>query len=222
MAAWEYSGGGRGSRIGNPGGGDGQYMAMLLVHTDAEAIAASRDDPERFAEIFHRHFPPIHRFVQRRVGRGPADDIAAETFAEAFRQRSNYDGSPNAAPWLFGIAVNLLRRHHRKERRQLFAYARTGRDPVVDAGFAEADERVDAAAMRQSLALALSSLRDADRDVLLLVAWADLTYEEIARALAIPVGTVRSRLHRGRRRLRTLLEQQGISISDDDTRGGTA
>lgn len=54
---------------------------MLTMRTDAEAIADSRDDPERFAEIFDRYFSSIHGFVQRRVDKGTADDLAAETFA---------------------------------------------------------------------------------------------------------------------------------------------
>jgi RNA polymerase sigma-70 factor (ECF subfamily) len=102
--------------------------------------------------------------------------------------------------------VNLMRRHYRSERRQLDAYARTGIDLVVDSGFDNAEERVDAANQGRRLARALSSLRDGDRDVLLLYAWADLSYEEIALALGVRIGTVRSRLHRGRRRLRALLE----------------
>jgi len=192
-------------------------MAMLQMRTDAEAIAASSLDPERFADVFDRHFEAIHRFVHRRVGRHLADDIAAETFAEAFRRRDTYDGRPDARPWLFGIAANLLRKHHRTERRELFAYARTGVDRVAHAEFVDADDRMDAAAMERSIALALSALRDADRDVLLLFAWADLSYEEIARALRIPVGTVRSRLSRSRRKLRALLDAP--MGHDEDTKG---
>ena len=194
-------------------------MAMLQMQTDAQAIAASRVDPERFTEVFDRHFMPIHRYLHRRVGRQCADDLAAETFAEAFRSRDRYDGRPDARPWLYGIAANLLRRSARLERRQLFAYARSGVDPVVHADLDDADDRVDAAAQRRSLAGALASLRTPDREVLLLLAWADLTYEEIARALGIPVGTVRSRLHRGRRRLRELLASSGASPLEDDAEG---
>jgi DNA-directed RNA polymerase specialized sigma24 family protein len=60
---------------------------MIETRSDAEAIAASLEDPERFADVFHRHFPPVHRFARRRVGE-LADDIAAETFAVAFRERA--------------------------------------------------------------------------------------------------------------------------------------
>jgi RNA polymerase sigma factor (sigma-70 family) len=194
-------------------------MTMLQMRTDAEAIAASFEDPESFAEVFDRHFPPLHRFVRRRVGRELAEDIAAETFAVAFRQRSRYDGSPDARAWLFGIAVNLLRRHHRTERRELLAFARSPAESGVDMGLAGAEDRLDAVALRRTLALALSTLREPDRDVMLLFAWADLSYEEIARALSIPVGTVRSRLHRGRRRLRGVLRAYGISTLSEEPEG---
>jgi RNA polymerase sigma factor (sigma-70 family) len=188
---------------------------MLETCTDAETIAGSGERPERFAEVFDRHFVAVHRFLQRRVGRHLADDLAAETFAEAFRRRDRYDGSPDARPWLLGIAVNLVRRHYRSERRQLLAYARTGVDLIAYRELADEDERIDAVAMRRRLALALSSLRDVDRDALLLFAWADLSYEEIAKALGIRVGTVRSRLHRARSRIRAMLDAPAGSASHD-------
>jgi RNA polymerase sigma-70 factor, ECF subfamily len=204
---------------GNLDGGFGQYMAMLQTRTDAEAIAESRADPEWFGVIFDRHFAPIHRYLHRRVGRQLADDLAAETFAQAFRQRDRYDlRAPDARPWLFGIAANLLRRHRRTERRRLFAYARTGVD-TRHSDLDDADERMDAHAMWRRMALALASLRAADREVVLLFAWADLSYEEIAAALDVPVGTVRSRLHRGRRRLRDLLRPEGASPAHPDEEG---
>ena len=195
-------------------------MAMLRTRTDAEAIALSRDEPEQFSVVFDRHFEAVHRYLHRRVGRQLADDLSAEAFAEAFRQRDRYDRAwPDARPWLFGIVANLVRRQGRNERRRLLAYARNGVDVIVDVDMESADDRVDAAAMSRRLALALASLRAEDRDVLLLLAWADLTYEEIARALDIPEGTVRSRIHRGRRKLRESLEPPGRSSIRPDEKG---
>jgi RNA polymerase sigma factor (sigma-70 family) len=194
-------------------------MAMLQMRTDAEAIVDSLADPELFTVVFDRHFAAIHRYANRRVGRELADDIAAETFAIAFRHRDRYDGSSDARPWLYGIAANLLRRHRRAERRRLFAYARSGVDAVVHADLEDADDRMDAAAMQRRVALALASIRAEDREVVLLLAWAELSYEEIARALDIPVGTVRSRLHRSRQRLRALLDASGASPGVDDAEG---
>jgi RNA polymerase sigma factor (sigma-70 family) len=112
-----------------------------------------------------------------------------------------------ALPWLFGIAANLARRHRRTEVRRLRAYARTGRDPLLDE-HGDAPARLDAAAAGPRLAAALAELRAHDREALLLFAWAELSYEEISLALRIPVGTVRSRLHRARQALRAHLESQ--------------
>ena len=196
--------------------GPGEYRLVLTGSADAAALSASRRDAERFTEIFDGHFGPIHRFLYRRVGRDAADELAAETFAVAFRRRHSYDpAKAGVRPWLFGIATNLVRHHVRGERRRLLAYARTGVDPVFHPDLEAVDARVDAGAMGPKLALALATLRAADRDVLLLYAWADLGYEEIAQAIGVPVGTVRSRLHRARRRIRELLEFGGQSPGAD-------
>jgi RNA polymerase sigma factor (sigma-70 family) len=179
---------------------------MLTTLTDAQAIAASVADETRFALIFDRHFMAIHRYLYRRVGREIADDLAAETFAEAFDHRRGYDPDrEDARPWLFGIASNLLRHHRRAERRRLLAYVRTGVDPVVEIDVDAVHRRVDAESAGPRIALALARLDARDREALLLFAWAELTYPQIAEALGIPVGTVRSRIHRARRNARALL-----------------
>jgi RNA polymerase sigma-70 factor (ECF subfamily) len=172
---------------------------------DGEAIAGSLATPARFGAIFDRHFDAIHGYLQRQVGPDLADELAAQTFLVGFDKRDRYDVSrPSARPWLFGIATNLLRRHRRDTRRQLQAYGRTGVDPVLDA-FDGLEARVDAAGMRRELADALARIPAEELDVLLLYAWAELSYAEIADTLALPTGTVRSRLHRARGRLRELL-----------------
>jgi RNA polymerase sigma-70 factor (ECF subfamily) len=169
-------------------------------------IAASLVEPARFAELFDRHYPAILRYLRRRVGPELADDLAAEVFTLAFGQRHRYRSErPDAAAWLYGIAGNLLRQHARAEQRRLRAYARVVPDsagPDVGDGVAE---RVDAAVAARHAALAVADLPAEQREVLLLVAWADLDYAGIARALGVPPGTVRSRLHRARQRLRRQL-----------------
>jgi RNA polymerase sigma-70 factor (ECF subfamily) len=177
-------------------------MAGMGPDDDAVAIRESRRDPRAFAAVFDRHFDGVHAFARRRVGGDLADEIAAETFARAFDQRGRYDlAVPDARPWLLGIAANLMRRHWRAERRRLAAYARHGAPSP-----AEADAFVGDGA---ALADALDGLRKGERDVLFLYALADLSYAEIAIALAIPIGTVRSRLARARGRLRERLTAVG-------------
>jgi RNA polymerase sigma-70 factor (ECF subfamily) len=110
---------------------------------------------------------------------------------------------PDARPWLYGIASNLIARHRRAELRQYRALARADRPLAVDGD--GVDGRLDAQAQRGALAAALLAVADRDREVLLLVAWAQLTCEEAAQALGIPAGTARSRLHRARRKTRAAL-----------------
>lgn len=162
--------------------------------SDAAAIETSLREPQAFAAVFDRHFDAVHGYAQRRVGSDLADEIAAETFARAFDLRRKYDPRyPDARPWLLGIAANLLHRHWRTERRRLAAYARA--ESQLPTG-------LDAGSAGEELAAALAGLSVDEREVLMLYALADLSYEEVARALRIPVGTVRSRLARARRRLR--------------------
>jgi RNA polymerase sigma-70 factor, ECF subfamily len=196
---------------------------VLKTFTDADIIASSETDPGRFGAIFDRHFVAIYRYLRPRVGRDLAEDLASETLAIAFRRRAGYDLSrEDARPWLYGIAANLIRHHRRYERRQLLAYARAG--PVVDsgpdAGWEAIDDRIVAHGAVPALARALAALKPAQREVLLLHAWANLTYEQIAEALDVPVGTVRSRLARARRRIRELLAVGGQFV-DGDRRGGS-
>jgi RNA polymerase sigma-70 factor, ECF subfamily len=180
--------------------------------TDAALIWRSLTDPSVFAEVFDRHFESVFRFLARRVGVVTARDLASETFARAFEGRRRYRlERDDARPWLFGIATNLLRRHRRNEVRQLRAYARTGVDPVL-VGLGDADSGADAAAAGPALADALASLQADERDVLFLYAWADLSYVEIAEALGLPVGTVRSRLSRARAKVRELMAANGQEL----------
>jgi RNA polymerase sigma-70 factor (ECF subfamily) len=174
--------------------------------SDADVIAGSLSDPQAFGEIFDRHHDAIHAWLRRRVGAALAEELAADTFVRAFDARARY--APlyaDARPWLYGIAANLARRHHRSEERRLRAYARSGIEVAGDPIEAVAD-RVDARAESRAIAAALAGLKPRDRDALLLFAWADLSYEEIASATAVPVGTVRSRIHRARAHVRADLE----------------
>ena len=159
-----------------------------------------------FAALFDRHAAAIHRYLARRVGTTVADDVLGQTFLIAYERRGSYDRTrPDARPWLYGIAGNLVRRHQRDEVRQYQALARTGVDPVLECHASRVADRVDAGAWSRDLAAALADLAPPDRDVLLLFAWAQLSYPEIAAALDIPVGTVRSRLHRARGAVRAAL-----------------
>lgn len=160
-------------------------------------------DPLAFGRVFDRHADLVYRFVSRRTGdRDVAEDVTAQVFLELWRQRSSIqllDGS--LRPWLLGVAANLVRRHYRSADR---AYRGKGRlrppdsesDPAV-----EAAERVDGERELLRLASRINALPGPQAEVLLLWAWEQLTYEEIAAVLGVPVGTVRSRLSRARAHL---------------------
>jgi RNA polymerase sigma-70 factor (ECF subfamily) len=175
--------------------------------TDADIIRASVDEPEAFWPLFHRHYDSLFAFIARRLGRDAADDLASDAFLTAFSLRARYDQShPDARPWLLGIAANLVRRHRRSEIRRLRAYARQAGRPSVEHED-DGSERVDGFAAAPLLAQALADMPANQREVLLLVAWAQLSPDEAARALHIAPGTARSRLSRARARARRVLRE---------------
>ena len=173
--------------------------------TDAELIQASFDDPRRFATVYDRHAGTVFRFLVRRVGRGAADELLGDTFRIAFERRATFDlARSSARPWLYGIATNLVARHRRTESRRLRATARLAAGAPAEAPADRVAAAVDAASIWPDVMAAIADLPGPERDTLLLWVWEDLSYEEIAVALDIPVGTVRSRLNRARTRLRGL------------------
>jgi RNA polymerase sigma factor (sigma-70 family) len=181
------------------------------ARSDAELLARGGDEPELFGVLFDRHFATIHRYLERRIGAEGADELAGDVFRIAFEQRARFRPlHESALPWLYGLATNVMLKRWRSERRRLHALARL--DAHAERGGAAlegAEQRLDARSARAALLDALASLSQADRDVLVLVAWEELSYEEAAAALAIPIGTVRSRLNRARRMLRELLGDIG-------------
>jgi RNA polymerase sigma factor (sigma-70 family) len=173
---------------------------------DAAVIAESLAQPERFAVLYDRYAAVLHRYAARRVGADAADDLVAATFLAAFGSRVRYDlARPDARPWLFGILTKEIARQHRTESARWRALARSAPDRPADGLADQVAADVSAQAQRSALAGALARLAAADRSVLLLIAWGDLSYDETAQALGIPIGTVRSRLSRARVQVRASL-----------------
>ncbi len=165
-------------------------------------------DAGRFGEIFDRHAQAIFRFLGRRIGPDDAGDLLSEVFLAAFEARIRYDrGRSSALPWLYGIASNLLNKHYRHRASELRVLERmlvqTDPHDHADSVTASVDAQVELRAMGKLL----EELPASERDVLLLYAWEDLTYGEIAGALGVPIGTVRSRLNRVRQRLRAATDE---------------
>jgi len=177
--------------------------------TDGELLAQSSTMADAFHELFDRHFKAVHRYLARRVGRDLADDLASQTFTVAFTRRATFrTDATDARPWLLGIATKLLMNKRRAEQRALKTVDRIQAQPVPPL----AEPAVDG--LDHEVAAALAGLDPDQRDVLLLFAWGELSYEEIAFALAIPVGTVRSRMSRARSCLRLRLAPSVQSEED--------
>ncbi|KAB2350099.1 RNA polymerase sigma factor [Actinomadura rudentiformis] len=161
---------------------------------------------ERFDEVFDAYFAEIRRYAAKRLGPDAAADVAAQTFLEAFRQRRRYDPQRgNVRTWLYGIATKVVGRHQRAEIRALRASARLSPGRHTEEHAERVDSRVSAQGLRGELAGAIAALPRGQRDVLLLVALADLSHDEVAAALGISYGTVGSRLNRARTKLRKAL-----------------
>src|SRR5438128_10661990 len=181
----------------------------MMSSSDAEVIRRSLSEPEAFGLIYDRHAATLMRFLGRRAGARVAEGLVGELFRIAFERRKTFDASrASALPWLYGIGSNLLLKHRRGEARRLRASAR------MAAADEPADRRASAAALHARLlfprvADAIEALPDGEREALLLFAWEDLSYQSVAEARELPIGTARSRLNRPRPQLRELLEPGG-------------
>lgn len=174
--------------------------------SDAALIESSLLEPGSFAVIFDRHADAILRYAAARVGPDLAEDVTAETFLAAFRRRGHYDLSrPDARPWLYGIAVRQIGRHRRTAARQQQLLGSVPAEVLTDDFGERSAERITAEQLGPRLISVLNGLPRRDRELLLLVAWAELSYAESAEALGISVSAVRSRLNRIRTRTRKAL-----------------
>ena len=190
----------------------------MEADVDAAVIAASLAQPARFGAIFDRHASVLHRYLVRRIGPDDADTLVGEVFLIAFEKRARYDfDRPTARPWLYGIATNLVAKHHRREARRLRATARLAAQQAPPADLADGVAAiVDAADQWPRVADAVAGLAAGERDALLLHVWEGLSYDDVAAALDVPVGTVRSRINRARRRLRELASASG-GVDDESS-----
>jgi RNA polymerase sigma factor (sigma-70 family) len=172
------------------------------VEPDNALIERSvRGRPDAFVEVVRRHEVAVHGFLARRGGPQAADDLLGEVWLRAFAARGGYDSRhDDARPWLYGIARNVLRAHWRTAREAGPGTAEEIADP-----WDEVVDRLDSAAQVRAIVSAMRDLPREEREVLLLVAWEQLTPAQAAVALGVPPGTARSRLHRARAALRAVL-----------------
>jgi len=174
------------------------------VMAPASCSVGASADAIRHVRLWDEHAQRIYRYCFRRTAdRELAEDLTSIVFLEAWRCRGKVELEANAeVPWLYGIAANIVRNQWRRQRRYKAALARLPR-PRDDADLAQdaVDHMADQEQMRLVVAR-LQALPQIEQDVLTLCAWEDLTAKEAAVALGVPESTVRTRLHRARKRLR--------------------
>lgn len=163
-------------------------------------------DPDAFSRLFDDHARSVYNHAFRLTGDwSAAEDVVSLTFLEAWRLRGRVDADGGSLrPWLLGVATNVARNVNRASRRHADALARLPPGEAVPDIAEEVAGRVDDDELLASVRAALDALRRPEREVLALCVWAGLGYAEAAEALGVPVGTIRSRLSRARRRLRRL------------------
>jgi RNA polymerase sigma-70 factor (ECF subfamily) len=166
-----------------------------------------------FRQLMAEHRERLVRFVMRHIGHLPdAEDLAQQAFAEAARTYASFRGDSQLSTWLYGIALNLVRHHLTRGRhREPLA---VGDEVLEDLAceHAEPDVRCDHGQLLRHLEADLEGLMPEMREVLLLVALDELSYEQAAHRLALPVGTVRSRVSRARGHLRRRMQARGAVL----------
>jgi RNA polymerase sigma-70 factor (ECF subfamily) len=182
---------------------------MVDSDADVRMLRRSVGEPAAFRGVFEAHHPAIRRYLHHRAGDpAVAEELAAETFARAFAARDRFaDEGVGVRAWLFAIATNLLRDELRARTRRRALAERLRREPARSVAPPVPTD--------PELAAALGTLGSDELDALLLLAWAELSYDEIATATAVPIGTVRSRLHRARTRVRAALAAEPPALTPE-------
>jgi RNA polymerase sigma-70 factor (ECF subfamily) len=176
-----------------------------------------RDDPDAFRYLVERYQGEVYGLTLRILGRPEdAEDLTQETFLRAFRALGRYDPTRPFGAWLHTIASRLCIDHHRRNRAKLVSLSQTeegtsGEERTIE--LTDPADRPDEEAEKSELARRLDALVQQlppdSRTAILLRHQQDLPYEEIARVLGVPIGTVKARIHRARIMLKQKLLAQG-------------
>ncbi len=173
---------------------------------DAELWELSASDPEAFGEIFRRHARSVFSICYWRTGDATiAEDVTSVVFLEAWRRRDQVVLEQRSAlPWLLGVANHTSRNASRSLRRYTNALRRLDGNRTLPSDEGVVD-RLDAEISLRHVNDVIRDLSEQEREIVLLVFWSGLSYEATAVALDVPVGTVRSRVSRTRRKLQLRL-----------------
>jgi RNA polymerase sigma factor (sigma-70 family) len=194
-------------------------VSQFSCRTDLELWRLASTEPEAFGELFERHAPRVYGFCARRTGSlSVAEDLTSIVFLEAWRRRASVDISRTTVlPWLLGVANNVARNWQRALRRHDAALSRLAADPSGSIYEDEIAARLDVERSLVEARRVIDELPAGERDVVALVLWGGLSYEQAAETLAVPLGTVRSRLSRARRRLRRSLPLMSVSTAKESS-----
>jgi RNA polymerase sigma-70 factor (ECF subfamily) len=161
---------------------------------------AARGDRDAMASIAAEHYAAVYRFCARRIGPEAAKDAAQDTFVAAQKAIRKFDGRSSLSTWLFGIAHNMCRNEARRRKGDM-SYEHAFRDEP--GGSSPENSLID----REALRRAMRRLSVEHREVVVLHELEEMTYEEAAMVIGVPVGTVKSRLHHAFLNLRTFLSE---------------
>ena len=183
---------------------------------DARRIAGEARDRVRFEEDALELADQVYRVARRLVStREEAEDLVQETYARAFRSWRSFQQGTNLRAWLFRILTNLnIDRGRREQRTPILEPIEEGDyylyNRLEDAGAPQAEDQIVERLSQDGVVEALAAVPHDFRDVLVLVDIGDFSYKDAAQILDIPVGTVMSRLHRGRRVLKHELAERTV------------
>ena len=184
--------------------------------SDGRRIAVEARDRVRFEEEALELSDQVYRVARRLVAsREEAEDLVQETYARAFRNWRSFQPGTNLRAWLFRILTNLnIDRGRREQRAPAFEPIEEGDyflyNRLEEAGGSSDEERIVERLSQDEVVSALAAVPHDFRDVIVLVDIGDFSYTDAAQILDIPVGTVMSRLHRGRRVLKHELAEKAL------------
>lgn len=185
---------------------------MNAFAASADLLAAGHTEFV-FRDLLARHRDRLYRFVLRHIGHATeAEDLAQQAFAEAARTYANFRGESQLSTWLYGIAMNLVRNHLSRSPQRLYQFEDESVLAETPAPTADPEQQCAMQQLLRLLDAQLDDLMPEMREVLLLVTLDELSYEEAARRMQVPIGTVRSRVSRARSQLRLRLEAAGAVL----------
>lgn len=183
--------------------------------TPPSSNKASTDSTDiLFKELVQQHASRLQRFIILHIGNvSDAEDLAQQAFMEAARSYQTFRGESQLSTWLYGIALNLVRNHLSRSPERRYRFENESGLEDMPCSQASPEESAFQAETMRLLAESLEELPESMRTILLLVSLDELSYEEAAALMNVPVGTVRSRLSRARTALRERLQAKGLTLN---------